>query len=268
MDEVQGNCRLCGQKRPLRKSHIWPAFAYKSFVADQSKGGHFLDLNSEILKPTNRQYKARWFCDDCEQAIGIGESSASLLCKQILEEGVGKDYPYDEGLLHFATSMSLRMAYWLYEGKPISEAYSPALKVWRACLRNKRKDVGPYSQHCFVLIGNEGSGVLSGQIIQKEGFVVSRVGPLIIFGLLTGRKDMSLSRIKVQDQSKIHAKGGSISRITTFLVGNRGRQNNIIMEWMRCLVNQRSETANRISAFKDQNDEYWKQLEGRNKRNA
>src|SRR5581483_11703832 len=101
--DTLGNCRLCGQPRPLKNSHIWSAFAYKSFVADQSKGGLFVDLCAKRMRPTNRQHKARWFCSDCEQTIGRFEAYASPLCDHILENGIGQDYLYDDRLLGFFT---------------------------------------------------------------------------------------------------------------------------------------------------------------------
>jgi hypothetical protein len=263
--ETLGNCRLCGQRRPLKNSHIWSAFAYKSFVSDQSKGGLFVDLCAKRMRPTNRQHKARWFCGDCEQVIGRFETYASPLCDHILENGIGQEYAYDERLLGFFTSMSFRMVHFIFDGKQIDRNFLPSLKTWRHFLLGKKKDVGPYSQHGFIVLGTDGPGVMSGNVASDKGFVVSRLGPFIIVGLLTGRKGMALSKIKIHDHSKIHAKGGTIRPITEFLVGDRLPHNNITMDVMRYLVEERGEMFKRLLAFKDKNPEYWKQQENRAK---
>jgi len=193
--ESIGNCRLCGRNRALKNSHIWSAFAYKSFVADQTKGGLFFDLSPKRMRPTNRQHKAKWFCDDCEQTIGRFESYASPLCDCILKNGIGEEHAYDGRLLGFFTSVSFRMFHFIYEDKQIDKVFLPALKTWRHFLLGKKNDVGPYSQHGFIVLGTDGPGVMSGNVISEKGFVISRLGPFIIVGQLRSRNGMALNKI-------------------------------------------------------------------------
>jgi hypothetical protein len=74
---------------------------------------------------------------------------------------------------------------------------------------------------------------------------------------------MAISKIKIHDQSKIHARGGTIRPITKFLVGDRLPHNNITMDVMRYLVEERSEMFRRLLAFKEGNQEYWNRQGGK-----
>ena len=57
-----GTCHLCGQRRELVKSHVWPSFAYKRYVSDLKKGGQFFDLQTGN-RNAQRQYTQPWFCE-------------------------------------------------------------------------------------------------------------------------------------------------------------------------------------------------------------
>jgi hypothetical protein len=178
------------------------------------------------------------------------------LCDQILENGIGQEYAYDDRLLGFFTSISLRMFHYIDEDKQMERSFSPALKNWRHFLLGKKTDVGQYSQHGFIVLGTDAPRVMSGNVAADKGFVVTRLGPFAIFGQLKCRKGMAISKIRIRDQSKIHARGGTIRPITKFLVGDRP-QNNITMDMMLYLMEERSEMFRRLLAFKEKNPEYW-----------
>src|SRR5262249_47177199 len=101
-----GNCHLCGQRRELIDSHVWPKFAYKRYAADQSAGGSFVDLGK--MRIHNLHEKRPWFCQDCDGVtLSQFEDYAAQFCRAI-EARPTDPRPYNDRLLKFAVSISWR----------------------------------------------------------------------------------------------------------------------------------------------------------------
>src|SRR5262249_53551953 len=96
----------------------------------------------------------------------------------------------------------------------------PPCRNWNRYLLGKRKDVGPYSQHAFVAFGEDIPGkdaewhkVLGGQVFFEDCLVLSRIGPLLIVGLLD-RGHLTLQEIRMWDCSRLRPSTGIIKPIS------------------------------------------------------
>jgi hypothetical protein len=240
---VVGNCGLCGQKKRLVDSHIWSKFGYKDFVADQSKGGQFVDLSNARMGPSNKQITKYCFCEDCEKRFE--ESYAKKLCRSILANGISVVCDYDYRLLRFLTSISLRGVCYHFECKSIDKTLSAAVRVWKEFLLDKRRDIGQYSQHAFIHLGTTHPKIMGGNLVIEEGFIVSHFGPFIIAGRTATRRNLPLKEIRIWDKSKVHQNGGTLTPITTYYAGNTLPVNNIPLSVAKYLLDEQKELARR-----------------------
>lgn len=217
---IEGNCRLCGQKRELTDSHVWPKFAYKYFAANQSKGGSFIDVFKQ--REHNGQCTRPWFCKNCDnQTLSAVERYAAIFCKT-LDRRPTESLRYDERLLRFCASISLRTAMNSLEHDTTKrdQTVRPACRQWRDYLRGKRSSVGIYSQHVFVVFGRElefHKG-LGGNVFLHQDVVLSQIGPLFIVGQLRQER-LSLPDLKIWNESQVFESGGVVSPISAWRVG-------------------------------------------------
>jgi ribosomal protein L37AE/L43A len=234
-------CHLCGKKRVLRQSHIWPAFAYKRYVSDIPKGGRFVDLFTMTIH--NRQYKRPWLCDGCEQTFSDSERPIAALCDR-LESDPDASQPYDEHLLRFATSVSWRTLKLNYENKENAaiERLWPAAKLWKQYLRGTRAGISPFTQHIYVNNDNPQGldKMIGGMVFPPLAFVFSQIGPLLIVGLLDSER-LSAGEKIVWRRSQIMGAGGTISPLRAWIMGRGDLENqNVTMPFAAFLdIHQR-----------------------------
>jgi hypothetical protein len=215
-----GTCELCKNKGELRDSHYLSKFAYKRYVSNQARGGRFADLKSQ--KHHNKQLTDYLLCDECEERFCASESSAAQFLSRV-EGNPTSDHEYDNSMHYFAVSISWRIAvHSLRSGFPkeMPVLLRPASRYWSRHLLAKRKDVGPYSQHAFIAFGENIPGkdaewhrMIGGQIFFEERLVLSRIGPLLIAGLLD-RAHLILSEIRTWERSRLHPTAGIITPIS------------------------------------------------------
>jgi hypothetical protein len=215
-----GICELCKNKRELLDSHYWSKFAYKRYVSNQARGGRFVDLR--ILKHHNKQATDYLLCQDCEERFCVSETGTAQFLSRV-EINATSDHHYGESLHYFAVSISWRTAmYYLRSSGPSERpaVLQPACRYWSRYLLEKRKDVGPYSQHAFIAFGEAIPGkdaewhkMIGGQLFLKENLVLSRIGPLLIVGLLD-RRQLSLQEIRIWELSRLRPTAGTIRPIS------------------------------------------------------
>jgi hypothetical protein len=190
------------------ESHVHPRFAYKRFAADKLKGGSFVDLSEGARH--NRQLVRNWFCEQCEKVF---EETATAKWLDDLKDLSEKKYSYESFLLTFGVSLVYR--YCLLD----TEDGTPRLdnlrmlqrpfQVWRDFLLRKRKSLGPYTIHAFLEPSdsvNHRDAMIGGQIIYNNGLVITRTGPLVLFGVIarsqltsTEAKRWALTEIQFSD---------------------------------------------------------------------
>jgi hypothetical protein len=229
-------CHLCDQMKELRDSHVWPKFAYKRFAADQSKGGQFADLSKQRL--SSEQYTRYWFCGDCEQKLGIGETYAAQLCSRI-EADPNADQAYDDTLLRFATSISWRTLKAFTEDEDVGALRSKweAYNHWKRYLRGSRPGINPYTQHLFVVI-DKAHGLdraLGGRIVPELALVLSQIGPLFIVGQLDPSR-LSADDERTWHNSRLRAIGGTISPVKQWKTGTKDPATNTITREFAALL--------------------------------
>lgn len=230
-----GKCHLCDKMKELRESHVWPAFAYKRFAADQSKGGRFADLSKQRL--SNEQYTLPWFCSDCEQILSATENYAARLCTRIDNDPTGQ-HDYDENLLRFATSISWRtLKFYLAAEEGARSTREDAYSHWKRYLRGTRTGINPYTQHVYVIVNNVHGldKALGGQVFPEQHLVLSQIGPLFIVGLLNPDRFSADDQITWRN-SKIRSTGGTISPVKLWKTGEGNpKAHNITLAFARLL---------------------------------
>jgi hypothetical protein len=241
------NCHLCGQPAELVESHVWPKFAYKRYVSDLSKGGSFLDLRKGAI--SNAQYKRAWFCPTCDnERLGSVENSAAGFCRT-LEAGQSAPVRYDDRFLRFATSVSWRTLKLWMEEQPTrpTESLKRVLRQWKDFLNEKKNDVGPFTQHLFVVFGAlvDWHKALGGTVFSREQVVLSQVGPLFIAGLLE-RNHLNASERRSWDHSKIARSGGQFTPVKAWRVPTE-----LTRDFARLLKRHEVTTAQRIINLHD-----------------
>jgi hypothetical protein len=215
-----GICRLWWKRASLVDSHVWPAWIYRRYAADLSRGGRFIDLQE--MRFTNDQTVENWLCAECDNVrLGITENYAARLCAAF-EEHRTTPRAYDHRLLHFATYISWRGVLFYAQHRP--ERMGPTLrraaKRWKEYLLGRRKDVRPFSQHLWVVFDPK-VGLhrgLRATLDDDEGVLVSQIGPLWVVARL-GRGQRSLADLKVWEVSELRPGGGTIAPVSEWRTG-------------------------------------------------
>jgi hypothetical protein len=239
-------CHLCEKKRELKVSHVWPAFAYKRYVSDLTKGGRFVDLFTMTVH--NKQYKQRWFCEDCEKWLCNSERSTANLCDR-LEADPDANQAYDEHLLRFATSVSWRTLKLYYDDKTNAgiENLWPAANHWMRYLRGTRPGIQPYSQHIYVVNDNPQGldKMLGGHVIEMQSLVFSQIGPLLIVGHMRPKK-LSSGEMTIWKRSQLKSTGGSLKPLRVWIAGRGDLDNqNITLPFYALLASHQTNLGER-----------------------
>lgn len=219
---VVGQCKLCGQRAEIIDSHVWPQFAYRMFVSNLPKGGQFIDLHTANPKAW-KQYTRPWFCEPCDQnLLGKDEKYAAEFCERVSKART-EVHDYDNRLLRFLVSISWRAAKLWHEQlrRDVDERTKKAYKRWKDYIRGKARDLGPYTQHLFIVFDPKVSmhKGLGGEVFVEDRLVLSQVGHLFIIGLLD-RSHLSARDLDVWSHSIVHKDGGTIKPVLEWRVGS------------------------------------------------
>ncbi len=221
----------------LVDGHVWPKFAYKRYVSSLGKGGSFINLTGNDVKGRriyNRQTTKYMFCAPCDNdAIGQLDDAASRLCHRF-DENPTEPQTYDGKFTRFAVSLAFRVALLNLDGRPTS-ADGPlrsAAKIWREFLVGRRKSVGAFTQHAFVVYDKDAGlhKAVGGQVFPEQGLLLMQIGPIFMFSILN-RTGMSAADLRAWDASLLCVNGGIITPISKWLVND-----NISMDCARVLA--------------------------------
>lgn len=215
----QGTCRLCGMSTELIKGHVWPRFAYKHYVADQSRGGSFTNLAQRNV--SNRQETRSWFCAICDnEDLSACEKYAADLCKTVAVDPE-RDVPYDAQFLRFSVSISWRAAMY-YQPFAIDNYHrsilNPAIRSWRRFLQGGADAVMPYTQHVYLVPDSVWDGVLGSEVFLRSKVVFTRIGPFMIAGVLD-RSLWSTGEVHIWKGSEVLPSGGILAPTREWSVG-------------------------------------------------
>ena len=153
-----GNCRLCGMRSELQKSHVLPAFVFRWMRETSATGylrfGHTVNLRAQDGEKRN------WFCGSCETILGNWEKR---FADQLFHPFVnGRTFAHDYGdwLLKFCVSISWRLLMLQREMDEFEdydtrnlESLTRADIAWKKFLRGEKLDAEPFSHHLFLCAG-------------------------------------------------------------------------------------------------------------------
>jgi hypothetical protein len=77
------NCRLCGQQRELRNSHILPEFLYEELYDSKHRALRVDSLDPQRPKTLQKGLRESLLCDDCEQQFSRYERYAAPVIRKI-----------------------------------------------------------------------------------------------------------------------------------------------------------------------------------------
>lgn len=162
-----GECALCTERRPLRLSHIFPAFHFRKVKAS---GTGFMRKASQPNRRVQDGPKLRLLCATCEQHFSDDEQrfERGVYSPLLAQEQIQPEY--DQYLYRFALSVLWRVALLnLVTPRPEVRAWVPALRsaveTWRLYLRPERGPV-PTQQVHWILMES-----FAPQQVPVEGFV-------------------------------------------------------------------------------------------------
>jgi hypothetical protein len=201
-----GICRLCGNQRQLRESHVFPRGVYTRFVSDKQRGGSLLDLRN--MREHSIQLRRRWFCAECEQRLDQGGENYFFRWLSPTEP----TSTYQPMLHYFTVSVSWRCALLHFETTTGIECIVDALDAWRAYLLGTAAEIGPYSQYLLSLNApkwDHWNRSLGGTAVPNHHLVFSVLGPFAVLGIthpdeFTDAEKMALA------PAKLHRAGGML----------------------------------------------------------
>jgi hypothetical protein len=170
-----GFCALCGDQAKLEKSHIVPRFVYRALqVADG---------------PTRSL-----LCGECEDAFSGYESRFARVVFYPLRADSRLGAKYEKWLLQFSASVCWRILEEHLAASPAGLAESRGAApiascrdTWRQFLVGKRSNVDEHPIHLLIADQNPAAETVGMEVVSHEGesFVYARLGPIILFGLIT-----------------------------------------------------------------------------------
>jgi hypothetical protein len=167
---MQGTCKLCGQQKTLRYSHIVPAFAVR-WLKETSLTGYLKTLKSKVrVQETRRVYL---LCSDCEQILGRDEKT---FCEAIFipyHEQNQQRFEYDGWLRRFIIGLHWKVLVTKEETYPAEAeaAYAKAESDWRQFLLGKSASPGDAEFHLLLSDAVEDS---TGDLPQKINWYLTR----------------------------------------------------------------------------------------------
>lgn len=144
-----GECRLCGEIRELRNSHIIPRFV----IRWMKKTGPTPFLRKAVDPDTRIQdHHEKLLCEDCEQIFSDweGEFAARVFYPHVRSQK--DEFEYDEWMYKFVLSVSWRLmvselAVWDENEHFKNEVVKERLEKWEEILLGKRSVSEDPSQH-------------------------------------------------------------------------------------------------------------------------
>lgn len=222
---MNGNCRLCGENKELRESHIVPSFVFRWLK--ETSGSGFLRFGATPNRRVQDGYKYYWLCDDCEGLFSVWERKFAGRIFHPINAGADIRVVYDDYLLKFCVSVSWRVLRLMLEEWRIShfpenlrDAAHETSEVWREFLLGIRPHPDRYEQHLLPLDAIESyTGMdmptnINRYILRtvdidavsnhKEAFIYSKLGRFIIVGFI------EMPDVRQWVGTKVHVKHGVV----------------------------------------------------------
>lgn len=218
---MDGTCAFCNEHKPLRESHVLPAFVYR-WLRSRSGTGHIRDSENPNRRVQDG-LKFPWLCGDCEGHFNRYETqfATKVFYPWHSDE---RRITYEEWLLKFCVSVSWRVLKFA-RGKNENASYSDEQKVlmdkaearWCAFLKSEVPHPANFEQHLLIfdLVATTNipnlprnfnrfmTGAVTLDIVGSERSVMTfaKLGSFMIFGIIQKGPNQ-------WHGTKIHVKGG------------------------------------------------------------
>ena len=231
---MESNCRLCGNKSFLKKSHILPCFAYKWLK--KTSGTGFMRLSDNPDKRAQDGYKLYWLCSDCEARFSIWETKfANNIFHLFVNDELTKSVTYGDWLVKFCVSVSWRVLNFYLDNSMMNH-FSKSL-MDKVCETNEIYkdflfDKIPNPRHCeqhlipfreivsyqnrldmplninrYILRTVDQDVVCA---VNNDAFVYSKLGRFVIIGFI------NMSSPKNWEGTKLHIKHGVLEPSSSY----------------------------------------------------
>jgi|ERR1700687_1635272 len=144
-----GECRLCGKRSTLQRSHLIPRFVARWLIRTSITGGTRLSEQPNIrLQDIS---KKPLLCLSCEQRFNRDETMFARNVFEPLRRGEVAEFQYGSWMARFAVSVTWRALFSKVNHR--AELPPPAVsaeKAWRSFLLGESKHPASFSQHMFL----------------------------------------------------------------------------------------------------------------------
>lgn len=202
--KMDGICAFCGEHKPLRDSHVLPAFVYR-WLRSRSGPGHVRDTEN-VNKRVQDRLKLPWLCSDCEGHFNRYETPFATKVFHPWHSGELR-IAYEEWLLKFCVSVSWRVLKFA-RGRNKNAPYSDEQKTlmddaevhWRAFLKGEVPHPAKFEQHLLIFdivksttvpdlptnFNRFMTGAVTLDIVGSERSVITfaKLGRFMIFGMI------------------------------------------------------------------------------------
>jgi hypothetical protein len=221
------SCRLCGETKELRESHILPGFVYRWMKETSATG--YLRFGQQPNLRVQDGLKLHLLCADCEQRFNQWETQFANQIFHPMTQGKTQRAFYGPSLLLFCASVSWRVLVYFMDGKHLGQvpaALLPSIEraelTWREFLLGNRLRPQPHELHILPLAGgavencthpNTPTNInrylfrtpdMSVASNDRDAFTYAKPGPFLILGFV------AMPRPKQWVGTKVNVQGGII----------------------------------------------------------
>ena len=216
-------CAFCGQKSPLKESHVLPAFIFR-WLRNRSGSGHIRHTENPN-KRVQDGLKLHWLCGDCETKFSKYETAFATKLFHPWHSGQRK-VTYSDWLLKFCVSVSWRVLKFARGHNPKAEYSDEQITLmdkaeqrWRGFLNGNVPHPSDFEQHLLIFDFAESTNIrdlpnnfnrfMSGAITldiigsSRSLMTFSKLGSFMIFGVIQKGPDPWIG-------TKIHVRDGII----------------------------------------------------------
>jgi hypothetical protein len=221
-------CRLCGETKELRESHILPGFVFRWMKATSATG--YLRFGQQPNLRVQDGLKVHLLCGDCEQRFNQWETQFANRVFRPMTQGDAARASYGPWLLLFCASVSWRVLVYHMDTtqlRSVRAALLPSAEraelTWREFLLGNRPRPQGHEQHILPLP----RGVIESYTYSdmptninrylfrtpdmtvasndRDAFTYAKLGPYIILGFI------AMPRPKQWVGTRVNTHGGTLS---------------------------------------------------------
>ena len=218
---MDGICAFCAEHKPLRESHVLPAFVFR-WLRGRSGAGHLRHTENPNRRVQDG-LKFPWLCSDCEGSFNRYETVFATKIFHPWLSGNNR-IAYEDWLLKFCVSISWRVLKFA-RGRNKDALYTNEQQMlmdqaevrWRAFLKGDAAHPAKFEQHLLIFDIVESTSIsdlptnfnrfMTGEVTldivgsKRSLMTFAKLGRFMIFGMI--------QKVPNQwDGTKVHVKNG------------------------------------------------------------